>query len=151
MIKEAIKTLVSGENPDYKTTKTVMNEIMSGEATPAQMGAYLTALRIKGETIEEITACAEVMREKGEHISPKSQVMEIVGTGGDGTGTFNISTTSAFVIAGAGVPVAKHGNRSMSSKSGAADCLENLGADLSISPEKCEYVLNNCGMCFMFA
>jgi anthranilate phosphoribosyltransferase len=77
--------------------------------------------------------------------------MEIVGTGGDGTGTFNISTTSAFVIAGAGVPVAKHGNRSMSSKSGAADCLENLGADLSISPEKCEYVLNNCGMCFMFA
>jgi anthranilate phosphoribosyltransferase len=151
MIKEAIKTLVAGENPDYETTKCVMNEIMSGEATPAQMGSYLTALRIKGETIEEITACAEVMREKGEHISPKSQVMEIVGTGGDGTGTFNISTTSAFVIAGAGVPVAKHGNRSMSSKSGAADCLENLGADLSITPEKCEYVLNSCGMCFMFA
>ncbi|MBQ9673946.1 MAG: anthranilate phosphoribosyltransferase [Ruminococcus sp.] len=151
MIKEAIAKLVKGENLDFETTKAVMNEIMSGEATEAQMGSFLTALRIKGETIDEITACATVMREKGEHISTNQDVLEIVGTGGDGTGTFNISTTSAFVISAAGVPVAKHGNRSMSSKSGAADCLENLGADLTISPEKCEYILNKCGMCFMFA
>lgn len=151
MIKEAISKLINGENLDTATTKTVMEEIMSGKATDAQIGSFLTALRIKGETIDEITSCAAVMRSKGEHINPKSQVMEIVGTGGDGTGTFNISTTSAFVISAGGVPVAKHGNRSMSSKSGAADCLENLGVNLSISPEKSEEVLENCGMCFMFA
>lgn len=151
MIREAIKKVVAGENLDFDTAKCVMNEIMSGEATEAQMGSFLTALRIKGETIDEITACAEVMREKAAHVETDMDVMEIVGTGGDGTGTFNISTTSAFVIAAAGIALAKHGNRSMSSKSGAADCLEALGADLTISPERCAEILKECGMCFMFA
>ena len=151
MIKEAIIKLSKRENLDIDTTKQVMNEIMSGEATEAQIGAFLTALMMKGETIDEITACATVMREKALHINPKVKVMEIVGTGGDGTGTFNISTTSAFVISAGGVPIAKHGNRSMSSKSGAADCLENLGVNLNITPERSEEVLNQCGMCFMFA
>lgn len=151
MIKEAIAKVVRGEDLDFETAKQVMNEIMSGEATEAQMGSFLTALRIKGETIDEITACATVMRDKGEHISPHGDAMEIVGTGGDGTGTFNISTTSAFVVSAAGVPLAKHGNRSMSSKSGAADCLENLGANLSVSTEKCQQIFDKCGMCFMFA
>ena len=151
MIKEAIVKLSKRENLDIDTTKQVMNEIMSGEATEAQIGAFLTALMMKGETIDEITACATVMREKALHINPKVKVMEIVGTGGDGTGTFNISTTSEFVISAGGVPVAKHGNRSMSSKSGAADCLENLGVNLNITPERSEEVLNQCGMCFMFA
>lgn len=151
MIKEAIVKLSKRENLDIDTTKQVMNEIMNGEATEAQIGAFLTALMMKGETIDEITACATVMREKALHINPKVKVMEIVGTGGDGTGTFNISTTSAFVISAGGVPVAKHGNRSMSSKSGAADCLENLGVNLNITPERSEEVLNQCGMCFMFA
>ena len=147
MIKEAIVKLSKRENLDIDTTKQVMNEIMSGEATEAQIGAFLTALMMKGETIDEITACATVMREKALHINPKVKVMEIVGTGGDGTGTFNISTTSAFVISAGGVPVAKHGNRSMSSKSGAADCLENLGVNLNITPERSEEILNQCGMC----
>ena len=115
------------------------------------MASFLTALRIKGETIDEITACAKVMREKALHIKPRTDVLDIVGTGGDGTGTFNISTTAAFVIAASGISVAKHGNRSMSSKSGSADCLENLGVNISISPEKSEEVLEKTGICFMFA
>ena len=151
MIKEAISKVVNGEDLDKETARAVMDEIMGGEATPSQMGAFLTALRIKGESIDEITACAEGMRGKCERISTDYPVMEIVGTGGDGTGTFNISTTSAFVISAAGVPLAKHGNRSMSSKSGAADCLEGLGADLTISPKRCKEILDECGMCFMFA
>lgn len=113
-----------------------MNEMMSGTATQAQTAAFLTALRIKGETIDEITACATVMRDKALHVKRDTDVLDIVGTGGDGTGTFNISTTAAFVVAAAGISVAKHGNRSMSSKSGAADCLEALGVNLTISPEK---------------
>ncbi len=151
MIREAIDLVVQGKDLDRETTRQVMEEIMNGEATSSQMGSFLTALRIKGETIDEITACAEVMRSKSDHICVDYPVLEIVGTGGDGTGTFNISTTSAFVIASAGVPVAKHGNRSMSSKSGSADCLESLGANLSITPEKCREILDTCGMCFMFA
>lgn len=151
MIKEAIKQLVDGKNLDYDTASAVMNEMMSGEATSAQMASFLTALRIKGETVEEITACAKVMRSKSVHIAPDRDVLDIVGTGGDGTGTFNVSTTAAFIIAAAGVPVAKHGNRSMSSKSGAADCLENLGVDITISPEKSKEILDRADICFMFA
>lgn len=151
MIKEASKKLVMGENLSYIEAEKVMDEMMSGNVTDAQMAAFLTALRMKGETIDEITACAKVMRQKALHITPSTDVLDIVGTGGDGTGTFNISTTSAFVISAAGINVAKHGNRSMSSKSGSADCLEKLGVNISISPEKSAEVLKETGICFMFA
>ena len=131
--------------------RAVMAEIMDGTATNAQMGAFLAALRMKGETVTEITACAEVMREKGLKVEVPFDVMEIVGTGGDEVGTFNISTTSAFVVAAGGVPVAKHGNRSVSSRSGAADVLERLGARLDLTPEQnvevlkeSQYVLYVC-------
>ena len=128
-----------------------MEEMMTGTATQAQMGGFLTALRMQGETIDEITAFATVMREKGIKIEPKREVIDIVGTGGDEVGTFNISTTSAFVVAAGGVPVAKHGNRSVSSKSGAADVLEKLGVNLNLTPEQNEKVLNACDVCFLFA
>ncbi|MGN1130250.1 MAG: anthranilate phosphoribosyltransferase, partial [Ruminococcus sp.] len=134
MITDATKKLVLSQNLTYDEAAQVMDEVMSGNSTNSQIAAFLTALRMKGETIDEITACANVMRDKALHINPNKDVLDIVGTGGDGTGTFNISTTSAFVISAAGVPVAKHGNRSMSSKSGAADCLESLGVDITISP-----------------
>lgn len=124
---------------------------MNGTATQAQMGAFLAALSMKGETVDEITACAEVMRENGLKINPIRNVIDIVGTGGDGVGTFNISTTSAFVIAAGGVPVAKHGNRGVSSKSGAADVLESLGINLNLTPEHNEQILNESNICFMFA
>ncbi len=151
MITEAIKELTEGQDLSYDEAAQVMDEMMSGNATNAQMAAFLTALKIKGETIDEITACAQGMRDKAVHINPEKDVLDIVGTGGDGTGTFNISTTSAFVIAAAGVPIAKHGNRSMSSKSGAADCLEALGIDITISAEKSKEILDKAGICFMFA
>lgn len=151
MIKEAIHKLVSGQNLETEETEKVMSEIMSGEATNAQISAFLTALRIKGETVDEITACAKVMRDMAVRLNTKSDVLEIVGTGGDEVGTFNISTTSAFVISAGGVTVAKHGNRSVSSKSGAADVLENLGAKITITPEQSEQVLEECGFAFMFA
>ena len=151
MIKEAIGQVIKGEDLDYDSMKEVMNEMMDGTATQAQMGSFLTGLRIKGETVTEITACATVMREKGIKINPVKDVMEIVGTGGDETGTFNISTTAAFVVAAAGIPVAKHGNRSVSSKSGAADVLEKLGVNINIEPEQMEKVLKQTGICFLFA
>lgn len=151
MITEATKALVTGESLDFDTACAVMNEMMTGEATNSQMAAFLTALRMKGETIDEITACAQVMREKAVHISTDRDILDIVGTGGDGTGTFNISTTAAFIIAAAGINVAKHGNRSMSSKSGSADCLECLGIDITVSPEKSKKILDEIGICFMFA
>ena len=115
------------------------------------MAAFLTALRMKGETITEITACAKGMRAVGTHLQPKKEVLEIVGTGGDEVGTFNISTTSAFVIAAAGIPVAKHGNRSVSSKSGAADILEKLGVNLMLETDRAEEVLEETDMAFLFA
>ena len=128
----------------------VMNEIMSGEATPVQMSAYLTALSIKGETIDEITASAAGMRAHCIKLLHNMDVLEIVGTGGDGSNSFNISTTSSLVIAAAGVPVAKHGNRAASSKSGAADVLEALGVNISIPPEKSAQLLKD-SICFLFA
>lgn len=151
MIKEAIYQLINGEDLAYDQAKMVMEEMMTGAATQAQMGGFLTALRLQGETIDEITAFATVMRDKGIKIEPKRDVIDIVGTGGDEAGTFNISTTSAFVVAAGGVPVAKHGNRSVSSKSGAADVLENLGANLDLSPEENERILAACDVCFLFA
>jgi len=151
MIKDAIQKVISGQDLDFDTAKAVMNAMMDGTATEAQMGALLTGLRIKGETVEEITACATVMREKGLRLNPVRNVIDIVGTGGDGTNTFNISTTSAFVIAAGGVPVAKHGNRGVSSKSGAADVLEHLGINLNLTPEQSEAILAESNICFMFA
>lgn len=151
MIQKAIQELLNGNNLDFETSKEVMREMMEGTATQAQMGAFLAALRMKGETVEEITACATVMREKGLKINPVRKVIDIVGTGGDCAGTFNISTTSAFVVAAGGVPVAKHGNRGVSSKSGAADVLEKLGINLNLTPEQSGKILEKTNICFMFA
>ena len=151
MITEATKKLVQGESLDFDTACAVMNEMMSGEATNSQMASFLTALRMKGETIDEITACAQVMRDKAVHINTDKDILDIVGTGGDGIGTFNISTTASFIIAATGINVAKHGNRSMSSKSGSADCLEHLGINITISAERSKEILEEIGICFMFA
>lgn len=151
MIQEALNKVLNKKDLSYEMARAVMAEIMDGTATNAQMGAFLAALRMKGETVTEITACAEVMREKGLKVEVPFDVMEIVGTGGDEVGTFNISTTSAFVVAAGGVPVAKHGNRSVSSRSGAADVLERLGARLDLTPEQNVEVLKKANMCFMFA
>ncbi|HIX14894.1 MAG TPA: anthranilate phosphoribosyltransferase [Candidatus Hungatella pullicola] len=151
MIQQAIHNIIEGQDLSFQAAKEVMNEIMSGKTTPAQMASFLTALRMKGETIDEITACATVMREKAAKMAPGFAVIDIVGTGGDEAGTFNISTTSAFVAAAGGVPVAKHGNRSVSSKSGAADVLERLGCPLTLTAAQAETVLLKTGMCFLFA
>ena len=151
MIKEAIIKLTNKENLSYEEAKAVMNEIMSGEASDVQKSAYLTALTMKGETIDEITGSAEEMRNHAVQLSHEGDVLEIVGTGGDKSDSFNISTTSSLVIASAGVPVAKHGNRAASSKSGAADVLESLGVNITISPRKSAELLQNFGICFLFA
>jgi len=151
MIKEAILKLARKEDIGYEMAKGAMNEIMSGLATDVQMSAYLTSLSMKGETIEEITASAEEMRNHCTRLLHDMDVVEIVGTGGDGSNSFNISTTSSIVIAAAGVPVAKHGNRAASSKSGAADVLEALGVNITASPEKSAELLKKIGICFLFA
>ena len=151
MIREAIAKLSKKENLTYEEAKGVMEEMRDGTATQAQMGGFLMALSMQGETIEEITAFANVMRDKGIKIQPEREVIDIVGTGGDQVGTFNISTTSAFIVAAGGVPVAKHGNRSVSSRSGAADVLEKLGIQVALSAQQNEEVLNKTGICFMFA
>lgn len=151
MIKEAIIKLTNKENLSYEEAKAVMNEIMSGEASDVQKSAYLTELTMKGETIDEITGSAEEMRNHAVQLSHEGDVLEIVGTGGDKSDSFNISTTSSLVIASAGVPVAKHGNRAASSKSGAADVLESLGVNITISPRKSAELLQNIGICFLFA
>lgn len=151
MIQKAINDILDGRDLDFETTETVMHEMMDGTATPAQIGSFLTAMRMKGETVEEITACATAMRDKAMKIKPGRDVIDIVGTGGDKTGTFNISTTAAFVVAAGGVPVAKHGNRGVSSKSGAADVLERLGANINLTAKQNEKILADTDICFMFA
>ena len=151
MIKEAAAKLVKSENIGYDMAKTVMDEIMSGEASDILKSAYLTALSQKGETIEEITGSAEEMRKFGRKLGADAEALEIVGTGGDGSNSFNISTTASIVISAAGVPVAKHGNRAASSKSGAADCLEALGVNITIEPEQSRKLLEEIGICFLFA
>ncbi|MDO4296813.1 MAG: anthranilate phosphoribosyltransferase [bacterium] len=151
MIQEAIVKLSRSEDIGYEMSKEVMNEIMSGVASDVQKSAYLTALSMKGETIEEITGSAQEMRAHCTKLPHKMEVLEIVGTGGDGSNSFNISTTAAFLVSAAGVPVAKHGNRAASSKSGAADCLEALGVNILISPQKSQEILNKIGICFLFA
>lgn len=151
MIKEAIIALSGKKDLDYGTAETVMNEIMDGEASMVQMSAYLTALSMKGETIDEITASAAAMRAHCVKLLHNMDALEIVGTGGDKSNSFNISTTSAIVIAAGGVPVAKHGNRAASSKSGSADMLEALGVNIVLSPEKSTELLDKIGICFLFA
>lgn len=151
MIQEAIHQVINNKDLDYDTARAVMTEMMDGTATDVQMATLLTGLRMKGETITEITACAEIMREKAVKLKHKMPVMDIVGTGGDEAGSFNISTTAAFVAAAGGIHIAKHGNRSVSSRSGAADVLERLGAVLSLTPEQSEQVLEETGICFLFA
>ena len=151
MIKEAIVKLSKKEDLSYQEAEAVMNEIMGGEATPVQMSSYLTALSLKGETIEEITASAAGMRAHCIKLLHDLNVLEIVGTGGDGSNSFNISTTASLVIAASGVPVAKHGNRAASSKSGAADVLEALGVNINLSPEQSAQLLKKINICFLFA
>ncbi|RNC29820.1 MAG: Anthranilate phosphoribosyltransferase [Candidatus Dichloromethanomonas elyunquensis] len=152
MIKEAIAKLSNLESIEFAGAAQAMTEIMNGEATPAQIGAFLVALRIKGESIEEISGCAHVMREKAEKVELGNiEALDIVGTGGDGANTFNISTCSAFIVSAAGIPVAKHGNRSVSSKCGSADVLEALGTNINLSPQAAAACLQQTGLCFMFA
>ncbi|MCD7826189.1 MAG: anthranilate phosphoribosyltransferase [Clostridiaceae bacterium] len=151
MIKEAISTLVQNKDLTSETMETVMNEIMSGEATDSQKAAFLTALSIKGETIDEITAAGKIMREKCTPFHREGDALEIVGTGGDGSNTFNISTTASMIISAAGYKVAKHGNRAASSKCGAADCLEAMGVNINADVEKSEQLLKEMNLCFLFA
>ncbi len=154
MIKEAIVKVVSKGDLTYDEAYQVMNEIMNGETSQVQNAAFLAALSTKStkaETIEEISGCAAAMREHALKVEHNYDVLEIVGTGGDGAHSFNISTTSAMVIAAAGIKVAKHGNRAASSNSGTADCLEALGVNINLEPEKCRQLLDKVGICFLFA
>ena len=151
MIQQAIYKVLNRENLSLEMTKDVMDEIMSGNATNAQIASFITALRMKGETIDEITACAMIMRKYGLKVKHEGDVLDIVGTGGDEAFTFNISTVSSILISAAGIPVAKHGNRSVSSKCGSADVLEALGVKIDISVEKSEQILKEIGICFLFA
>lgn len=154
MIKEAIEKVVSKQDLTYDEAYTVMNEIMNGETSQVQNAAYLAALSTKSakaETIDEISGSAAAMRDHALQVAHDMDVLEIVGTGGDHAGSINISTTAAFLIAAAGIKVAKHGNRAASSKSGAADCLEALGINISLSPEKCVELLKEINICFLFA
>lgn len=154
MIKEAIVKIVNKEDLTYAEAFTVMNEIMSGETSPTQNAAFLAALSTKSaraETSDEIAGCAAAMRAHAQKVETDMELFEIVGTGGDNAHSFNISTTSALIIAASGMKVAKHGNRAASSNCGTADCLEALGVNINQSPEKCIELLNKVGMCFFFA
>lgn len=151
MIREAILKLSAKTNLCYEEAEQVMHEIMEGRASQVQMSAYLTALSMKGETIDEICASAAGMRAHCVRLLHDRNVLEIVGTGGDGANSFNISTTAAIVVAAGGVPVAKHGNRAASSKSGAADVLEALGVNIELSPERASELLSRIHICFLFA
>lgn len=166
MIKKAIAKVVERENLSEGTMIEVMNQIMSGECTSAQISSFITALRMKGETVDEITGAARVMRERATPIRvgkgvldidrddiniDRETILDVVGTGGDGTNTFNISTTVSFVVSACDVKVAKHGNRSVSSACGSADVLEKLGINLDVTPETVEYCINQIGIGFLFA
>ena len=154
MIKGAIVKIVNKQDLTYDEAYTVMNEIMNGETTQTQNAAFLAALSTKSaraETTDEIAGCAAAMRDHATKVETDMELFEIVGTGGDGAHSFNISTTSALVAAAGGIKVAKHGNRAASSQSGTADCLEALGVNIQQSPERCVELLNEVGMCFFFA
>jgi anthranilate phosphoribosyltransferase len=153
MIKDSIQKLIDGTSLAYEESREVMKEIMSGQATSAQIAAFLTALRMKGETVEEIIAFAEIMKEYAHQIRPciKGRLVDTCGTGGDKIKTFNVSTATAFVVAGAGVAIAKHGNRSVTSQSGSADVLERLGFNLNMTPKAVQNAVEQVGIGFMFA
>jgi anthranilate phosphoribosyltransferase len=166
MIKESLATVVNGNDLTEQEMETVMEEIMTGKATPAQIGSFITALRIKGETIDEIVGAAKAMRAKATRICTDNHlvnidrdeinaedetILDVVGTGGDGTGTFNVSTTTSFVAAGAGVKVAKHGNRAVSSLCGSADVLESLGVKLDVTRTDVERCIQEIGIGFLYA
>jgi len=151
MIKEAIASIVSGHSLTTEEAALVMEEIMEGKATPAQLGAFMTALRIKGETADEIAGLASVMRAKAIRVITADPVIDIVGTGGDNSNTFNISTAAAFVVASAGLKVAKHGNRAMSSQCGSADVLEALGIKIDLNAEQVQRCIREVGIGFMFS
>ncbi len=152
MIKESLSKILNGENLTRTEAASVMEDIMDGKTTDAQIGAFLVALKMKGESVDEIAGCAEAMRKKATPVSTDQEVfVDTCGTGGDGSGTFNISTTAAFVVAGAGVCVAKHGNRSVSSSCGSADLLKTLGIDIEAAPEKVKVCLDEVGIGFLFA
>ncbi|MDY6835783.1 MAG: anthranilate phosphoribosyltransferase [Chloroflexota bacterium] len=152
MIREAIAKVVTREDLSEQESEMVMREIMEGEATPSQMGSFLTALRLKGETIDEIAGCARAMRAHSIKVkSNRSPLVDTCGTGGDGVGTFNISTIAAFVVDGAGLPVAKHGNRAVSSKCGSADLLDALSVRIDITPEQMGRCIDEVGIGFLFA
>lgn len=151
MIKEAIEKVVKRMDLSEKETMAIFDEIMSGIASPAQIGAFITALHMKGETVEEITGAAKVMRQKSLHIQGGGKVVDTCGTGGSGANTFNISTTAAFVVAGCGLKVAKHGNRSASSQCGSADVLESLGVKIEISPDLVQRCILEIGIGFLYA
>ena len=151
MIKEAIAQLVNRHSLTMDEASTVMEEIMEGNATPAQFGAFVTALRLKGETVEEIAGLARTMRTKALRVSISEPVVDTCGTGGDGLGTFNISTTAVFVVAACGLKVAKHGNHAMSRQCGSADVLEALGVSIDLNPEQVQKCLEKVGIGFMLA
>ena len=152
MIRETICELLEGQSMSAEQAEAVMDEIMSGSATPIQIAGFLVALRAKGETVDEITGCARAMRGAAIQVHPeRTDVIDTCGTGGDESGTFNISTTAAFVVAGAGLGVAKHGNRSVSSRSGSADVLEALGVNLSLTPEQVAQAIDEIGIGFLYA
>ena len=151
VIREIIIKLADRVDISADEAAVSMNEIMSGEATTSQIAAFLTALRMKGETLEEITGCARVMRDKADRVHLSKDAIDIVGTGGDGANTFNISTCSAFVVAASGLPVAKHGNRSASSKCGSADVFESLGVNITLTAEQAMECFSETNICFMFA
>ena len=151
MLKDAISTLVSGRSLSIEQAAQAMSEIMDGTATPSQIAAFATALRMKGETADEIIGLVQTMRAKSIHVSADRQVVDVVGTGGDRSGTFNISTATAIVAAAAGLKIAKHGNRAASSQCGSADVLEALGVRIDLNAEQVQMCLQELGIGFMFA
>jgi anthranilate phosphoribosyltransferase len=152
MIRDMIAHVLGGQSLSSEEAETVMDEIMQGYATPAQIAGFLIALRTKGETVDEITGCARAMRRAAISVRPRSgTLIDTCGTGGDGTGTFNISTTTAFVVAGAGLAVAKHGNRNVSSKSGSADVLSSIGVNIELTPNQVAACIDQVGIGFLFA
>ena len=150
-MQDFIQKLIDGNNLTFEESKIAMNHIMEGSSTEAQFGAFVTSLRIKGETVDEVAGMASVMRDKSLKVNVDGILLDTCGTGGDGKNTFNISTCAAFVVAGSGVKVAKHGNRAMSGSSGSADVLEQLGANINLSPKSVERLINDAGFGFMFA
>ena len=150
-IKTALHKIAARTDLTGEEMRAVMNIIMSGEATPSQVGAFLMGMRVKGETVGEIAAAVSILRERMVRVGVPAGAIDIVGTGGDGAGTLNISTAAAIVVASAGVPVAKHGNRALSSKSGAAECLEALGVKIDLTPEQISCCVRDAGIGFMFA